>query len=769
MNAKVDSRANQQQTGLDPHGYPMDGIPPAAYAREEAQNPVKWAWYFAKRRFWMIASVAVIGTVVAGMYGLQQPRFYTATAQIVIEPTDTRIIGLETEVGGLSNSDWTMMETQIQIARSPDVAQAVMARLGLERRMELMLAERESEGATLNPALQPFARLLNLMPSDILVASGLASEIVQLEVAEDVDRARRSAMGFLAGGLNVRQSGNSRVLSLSFTASTAAEAARVANAFADAYIDQQLARKVGGTSRASAFLETRLQELEAELRAKEEEIKNYRAENELIETSGRTLSEQELSQLSTELIQVRAERDDLQGRIRYIRSLRGQGDALETVGEILNSPLVAVLLQEHISLKRREAELLSTFGDRHPQVLSVRADLEGIVRQISGEADRYIASLENESSLLANREAAIREEMARATDDNVRISQAMIGLRELESERDNLRNLYNSFLVRYTEAREQRQVIEPDARIIAYAETPSAPSSRGLEFFLALGFVVSSALGVGLAYLRETLDRGLRTNGDVEQQLGLACLGQVPHLKSIVGKRQRPHAYLLERPRSAYAESIRSVATFLRMSNVDEPPRVIQVTSALPGEGKTTFAISLATLLAKSGQSTLLVDLDFHHPSVARELELRPDRCLVDYMVGDAAIDDILETSDFGLSVLPVRRAAPDPAVLVGSQRMKQLVQAMRERFDYIVVDTPPLLLVSDPKTTSGLVDATLLLVRWQETAADKAANALRELDAVNARVAGAVLSQVDVKRQEQYGYAGVGSYYSNYRKYYVD
>ncbi len=767
MNSMVDERPRSAAAEAPPPPQPSTSYPYGSSYRDDDLSPVKWAWHFARRHFWLIATIAVIGTALAAMYGMQRPTLYTASAEIVIDPTDTRAFGLDPETGAIG-ADATTLETQIRVARSPDVAYSVMHRLGLEQRMMQEIAAAEEDGAALHPALVPFHRVLDLLPSGLLVATGLASEVVQLEIADRADQARRAALNYLDQGLAVRQSGRSLVLSISFTARHPAEAARVANAFADAYIEQQLAQKVGGTTRAASYLETRLGELEEQLRQAEEGIKDYRARNHLIETAGRSLSEQELSQLSTELIQVRAQREDMEGRIRYIKNLRG-GGTLESVGEIVNSPLVAALLQEHIQLKRREVELLSTYGERHPQVLALRADLQSIVSQIGAEADRYVASMENDLSLLNARAEAIQQEMDRATRDNVRLSQAEVGLREREREAEALRNLYNSFLARFTETREQRQVIQPDARIIARADSPQRPSSRGLEFFLALGFVVSSAAGVGLAWLRETLDRGLRSGGELERQLGLPCLGQVPHLKSLAGKGRKPHLYLLGKPRSAYAESIRSVGTYLRMSNIDNPPRVIQITSAVPGEGKTTFAASFATLLAKAGHQTALVDLDLHHPSVARELGLEVDHCLVDYMLGDAPLEDAIHTTEFGLAVLPVRRQTADPSVLVGSERLKQLIATLRERFDYLVVDSPPLLLVNDPKTTSALVDATVLLVRWQETPADKAANALRELDAVAARVAGAVLAQVDVKRQAQYGYAGVGSYYGDYKKYYVD
>jgi polysaccharide biosynthesis transport protein len=404
-------------------------------ASGDEMSTIRWAWHFVRRRFWLIATTIVIGTIIAAMHGLQQPIYYTATAQIVIEPTDTRMIGIDAEAGALS-TDWTMMETQIQIARSPDFAQTVAARLGLEQQMAQRLAAAETGGTTLHPALQPFAQLVNRIPPDILIATGLAAEVEQLEVEEDTDRARRAALGYLLGGLNVRQSGNSRVMSLSFTSGSAAEAARVANAFADAFVDYQLARKMGGTSRASSFLETRLGELEMELRAKEEEIREYRAANRLVESDGQSLPAQELSQLTTELIQARARREDLEGRIGYIRGLRGNGDALETVGEILNSPLVAVLLQEHIQLKRREQELMTSLGQRHPQVVSLRADLQSIVDQIGLEADRYISSLENDVSLVEARIRAIREQMDRAGQDNLAVSEATVRLRELERQSD---------------------------------------------------------------------------------------------------------------------------------------------------------------------------------------------------------------------------------------------------------------------------------------------------------------------------------------------
>lgn len=254
MNARVERRENKS-TGELPANEIQAGVYPAAYSAVTQMDDgggidIAWLWLFVKRRFWLIATIAVVGTAVAAMYGLTRPVLYTATAEVVIDPTDTRAFGLDSETGGLIDSDSASLETELRIARSPDIAHAVISRLGLDRRMQLELAEAESGGTTLSPALQPFAKLLDLVPTNILVATGLASEIVQLQVTDTAAEARRKALNYLANGLGVRQSGRSRVFQVSFTAERPSEAASVANTLADAYVNQQLAHKVGGTPAA---------------------------------------------------------------------------------------------------------------------------------------------------------------------------------------------------------------------------------------------------------------------------------------------------------------------------------------------------------------------------------------------------------------------------------------------------------------------------------------------------------------------------------------
>lgn len=243
------------------------------------------------------------------------------------------------------------------------------------------------------------------------------------------------------------------------------------------------------------------------------------------------------------------------------------------------------------------------------------------------------------------------------------------------------------------------------------------------------------------------LDAGLRTRHEMKKVLGLTCLGQVPYCHEI--EKLGAHECLRSSAVWRYAESVLSVSTLLKMSGVGDPPKLIQITSALPGEGRTTFAVSLAMLMSRSGQKTLLVDLDLYRPSVAQELSIDVERCLIDYMCGDATLDDITYVDDCGLSVLPVRRQSHQPSVLLESRRMGELLQFVRGQYDFVLIDSPPLDLSSASLVTSKIVDAAILLVRWRQTHAEEAQEALDDLRAAGATVAGTVLYQVKARHQK--------------------
>jgi capsular exopolysaccharide synthesis family protein len=365
--------------------------------------------------------------------------------------------------------------------------------------------------------------------------------------------------------------------------------------------------------------------------------------------------------------------------------------------------------------------------------------------------------------------ASIEGTLSGLKDRNTEDRRASVQLAELERVALANRTLYEQLLQRFNETRDQQGIVQADARVVAMAAPPAVPRSPGPKIFAAAGFTVSLVLGSLLAILLERLDRGLRSAREVETALGLTTLGLVPRLDRL-RRNQRPHQYLREKPLSSYAEAIRGVLTALKLSNPQNPPKVILVTSSLPEEGKTTFAVSLASLVARSQKRVLLIDLDLRHPSVHRELGWQVSAGLVEYMAGERTLQEVVHNDlETGLHFLPVKAHTTTPTDLLESDRMRQLLQVCRDNYDLVVLDSAPVASVNDTKVAANLADRVVFVVRWGKTIESAARDSLRSLREAGIEPAGAVLAQIDLRKHAQYRYGDIGQYYTRSRRYYVN
>ncbi len=738
-----------------------------------------------RRRRTIIVGTVVVTTLVTALLTHAMTPQYTASSAVSIEPRKTRILNTEAVIEQIPQ-DRTMLETEIKFLVSRSFAHYAIEALGLlddpdfnpvlraelEKAAAAQAAQAPKEGldAFVATYIQPLAQW---MPDSWLVATGLAQPAMALP---DVDpyaqqAALEHAIDSLLGGLRVEQAGDSYVISIAYTSADPAEASLIANEVARLYVENRLDTKRSANSRAADWLSARADQLRDALLQSESEVAAYRAEHELmIDSRGVMLDDETLAALNRELIVARADRTQRAAKLSQVRKLRGQPGGVDSSMEVISSPVVADLRRQEADLLRQEAQLAQEYGVNHPTRIQLKAERRNLAAKTDVEIQNIIRGLENELQVAASRESAIEEHLADAKRHIAQNRAAQVDLRELEREAEANRLLYTTVLNRYKELNEQEELAEAGARVISSAKTPTQPSFPQPKLMIAVGFTGSLMLGMLFAIAAEGLESGLRSGRQVEQVLGVPHLGLVPKLSSLKG--EKPHQYLMKKPRSAYAEAVRAVQVGLHFSNPEQPPQVVLVTSSLPGEGKTTLTLSLAATAARSGHKCIVVDLDLRHPSVRRELGLSiSGPGLVEAVSGEHKLEDVIYHDEAvpNLHAISISRSTSNPTDLLASPRLHALLTELRSHYNYIFLDAPPLLGLADTRIAARLADAVLFVVRWGKTNDEVAVNGIDSLLESRTAVAGAVLTQVDIRNHTKRAYGDALQYYGKYEKYYLN
>jgi polysaccharide biosynthesis transport protein len=751
-----------------PYPEPVDVAAEKAILGEDPTIDLLSVLGMLRRRKWLIMLVTVLGTAAAAMFSMNLTPTYTAIATVAVDARQLQVTNAEQILSGNPLNTATVA-TQMGELRSRDFVVSVMNDLKLFDDPEFNSALTPEPVPSLPTFLQPLEQLVARLPSEWLIASGLASQPEPVLESEMPAIARERAILNFQGDAVYLNDGSSYLIQIQFTSPDPAKAAVIANRLATRFIDNQLQGKLTASDKASGWLEQRLAELKTEVQQAEEAVTKFQTEHNIVVAAGSTLNERELSDLNTQLVTARADLADRQAKLRLVRDLHGSEAALESVSEVTTSPVVVRLREQVTELARQESELRTLYGDRHPRMVQLADEKAKVSAAIRDEVDRVTRTLENDVRVAASRVAAIESSLRGMKDQNSEDRAAGVQLAELERVAQSNRTLYEQLMQRYNETRDQQNIAQPDARVVAMAAPPALPSSPGPKLFAAAGFTISFVLGSLLAIVLERMDRGLRSSREVENALGLTTLGLVPRLDRL-RRNQRPHQYLREKPLSSYAEAIRGVFTALKLANPQTPPKVVLVTSSLPEEGKTTFAVSLASLVARSQKRVLLIDLDLRHPSVHREVGWQVSAGLVEYMAGERTLQEVVHNDlETGLHFLPVKAHTTTPIDLLESDRMRQLLQICRENYDLIVLDSAPVASVNDTKVAAGFADRVVFVVRWGKTIESAARDSVRALRESGIEPAGVVLSQIDLRKHAQYRYGDIGQYYTRSRRYYVN
>ena len=716
------------------------------------------------RRKWTIVGTTALLMLAAALVVLQLTPRYRAETQIMIEPRQQRVVDVEEVLSGL-NGERETIESERRVIASRTLAEKAIARLGLGRDAEFNPALREA-----HPLLRMLKPLVGAPPDGTalgqvsaiwrdLAGSGRTGQPQTPEEIFENERAR--VIDSFLDNLEVLPDGRSRVITIAFTAERPELAARIANTIADLYLVEQLEAKYEATRRATEWLNERTAELRERVRASEDAVEAFRRQAGLIEGRGGTLATQQVAELNTQLILARTTRAEAEARLRQVQSLLGGQGGVESAAEVLSSPLIVRLKEQEAEIMRRAAELATQYGPKHPRRINVQAELDDIKAKIGLEVQKVVQSLRNEADVARAREASLGASLESLKENVGRASSAEVRLRALEREASANRGLFENFLARLKETAAQQDLHRADARIISRADVPEKPSFPRTVPMLAAAFATALIAGVAAALLLDRLDPGFRSPAQVETWLNIPGLGLIPLLDGRRSFGRGPENDVLDRPTSAYAEALRTLHTALLLSDVERPPKTVLITSSTPREGKSTIALSVARLTAKAGRKVLLIDADLRRPRAGGALQLKARPGLADLLARPADWQRAIQRDKAsGLDVLTAGESAASPPDLFGSEQMRALLAELSEAYELVILDSPPVLAVSEARILARLVDRTVFVVRWASTPREVAALGLKQIREAGGNVAGAVLSMAGVREHGRYGYGGSAYYY---------
>lgn len=711
--------------------------------------------------------VALSAAIIAS--GVIAPR-YTATASIIVEPRQQKVIEIESVVSNLPMSLETM-QSEVQVIKSPTVARRVVDKLGLAA-----LAEFNPSLATDAPSLLDEMKVgvKGVFKPVIAWLKGENGGAQALSLAQapgaawdlPPDDARRNwgetrIVGRFLANLDVAVQGASRVITLSYTSSDPLLSQQIANAVARAYIDDQVQLKAEALTGANNFLGGRIDELRADVEKAERAVEEFRETTPIISENDSELLAEQIFSINRKQIEAQLELDTVNERLARLRAaMNARGDTAAFDG--VESTVIDELRLEEMRLRQEESELLSTLGPKHPKVVTLRSELDKRQQQMLEEAQRLLSNLQNEKDIAQQRLTSIRASLGDLQQDSDALSAAQIKLRALQREAEATREVFQSFLNRYKET-SQLTYDQAQSRILSLASIPTAPSFPKTRLNYAVAVVLGAGLGGLIILLLELAVPGYRSPEELQLAAGLPVLAVIPSVAPGKVRGVGLERFLRAEPNSAFAEAHKGVYAALRVDRrAYGLGNVLLVTSSAPNEGKSVFSESLCTSLAGGGLNVLRVDCDL------RASKAREGLGLSDYILSDCPLEEVVRSDDdTPLSVIHPGTRGGDPQLVLRSPKLAKFVAAAAQQYDLVCLDAPPVLAVSDAATLAELVDQTVVVVRWRRTPRRFVGATLERLRRGRAHLSGVVMTQAKLTRSAKSNPHMVGYADRSFRKYY--
>ena len=687
-----------------------------------------------KRRGLLLTAVG-LSLLVAVLYNYTTRPVYQATVQILIDKGQPKVLpGSQMVEAGLQD-----MQTEYELLRGRALAERLVERLQLQTNPELQT------GPMMDPWERFQRRVLGRAPAVMVDNEGL-----RLSPAAAAVRSRIS-VDPMPGG---------RLVNLNFRAYQPVIAASAANALAALYIEQRQELRYSTSSEATGWLSDRVRDEKKKLEDAERALITYQERQGIGASSEGGTTD---SALSSAALNARMERMAKEATLGQMRGV-GAGQ-LASFPQIASSGSVQAARGRIAELQSEQSRLAETLGDRHPDMVRVRNELAQAEGKLNTEVRAAVRAFESEVQAARAREAALAGNVERAKSDTLAVNRNSVELSALKREVESHRQVYQALTDRSKETGLESELKSTNVRIVEKAETPGTPISPNRTRNYQIALLVGLAIGIGLTLLFENFDNTVRTPEDVKA-MNLPFLGMIPAVAPGPGANAaRPAA--LRYPEGPVAEAYRVVRTTLLFSSAAEGGRALIVTSTNPGEGKTTTTANLAVSLAANGAKVLVVDADLRRPTLHQHFAISKTPGLSDVIVGKRQISEAIQPArGKTLHVLPCGYIPPNPAELLGSTVMRDIVRALKTRYDWVLIDTPPVLAMADTPVLCPFVDGVILVVASEASHRPAIQRAMDQLAGVGGTVIGAVLNKVDLKRNSYYYSQYYGEYY---RSYYAD
>ncbi|HYD31383.1 MAG TPA: GNVR domain-containing protein [Azospirillaceae bacterium] len=739
----------------------FDPLSPSTGATSiDVRQSLRWAWRVGWRGKYLVIACMVLVLVPMWLYLQQARQRYTAEAKIMIEAPETNDV-LSDRTVSIARQRLTdaVVQTEADLMASSVLARRVVAKLRLDEDPEFNVKLREP---------RPLEALLaSLNPMSWIPAEWRSQGEVQIlspAARENIERAR--VVRAFSGGLTVRPQRRSYIISVQFSSESREKAALIANTVAELYVLDRLEASFEEARRVSTWLGDRLEDLRKDVVAAESAVERFRAEHNLRRNNERqaTLGDQQLSELNSRLVLARADLAQKQARLEQVQVLGRSRGSVETTTDVLQSVLIQRLREQEATKSREMSEALKTYGERHPRMVGLRADLDDLRRKITDEIDKIASSFANDVEVAAAGLTSMERELDGMRRQNNVAGEAEVRLRELERQAEAGRSLYEAFLTRFKREAEQERMQRANARIVSTADVPVGASYPPKRLILILALLVSFTGGIGVVFLLDRLDNAVRSGDEAEELTGLPTLAMIPLHR---GSGERPYQVVLQQPRSVLADSVRSLRTALDLGAGTDSGRIVLITSSVPKEGKTFISLCLALLFSKVEERVLLIDGDIHRPRLHSALGIAGENGLAQVLTGECRFDDVVHRGIAdNIDFLPAGHCT-NPAEAIHGPQVEAFLNEMMNRYSRIVVDSPPVLAVADTRVLARLADRVIYLIKWNSTPRDAVRNGIKLLRSAGVNLSGVALSQVNQRKHARYGYGDYGQYYGRYRDYY--